>query len=199
MLPDTHTGYLNIRYTPRRTPTPLGPGAPRAALLQTPHLSQDLASSGIGFLLHSLRSPSLARRRARRAPRPPRRSAMARARSQARGVRTPDRSRAAGATRIPLIYRETPPPARPPEQTAPGPQCGRGVRTDPDAAQAPGQGVRSAGVVPTRATPHPCFPPPPPRPAAALGPVCATSLGLRKRQGPTGSRCWKPSSWACTK
>lgn len=59
----------------------MGPGAPRAALLQTSHLSWDVAFSGVLFPLRSLRTPSTGSRRARRAPRPQRRSAMAKAKS----------------------------------------------------------------------------------------------------------------------
>ena len=103
-----------VVHTPRHTSTPSGPGAP---LLQTPHLSRDLASSGVRFPLRSLRTLSPARRRARRAPRPPRRSAMARARSRALtapGPRGPPGSRSFAEIRLLR-------PA-PPEQTAPSPK-----------------------------------------------------------------------------
>lgn len=126
MLPVSQTGLLeHPLHTPRHTSTPSGPGAPGAPLLQTPHLSRDLVSSGVRFPLRSLRTPSPARRRARRAPRPPRRSAMARARSRALtapGPRGLPGSRSFADIRL-LRH-------APLEQTAPGPKSVRAGEWD---------------------------------------------------------------------
>lgn len=138
MLPVTQTSLLeHPLHTPRHTSTPSGPGAPGAPLLQTPHLSRDLASSGVRFPLRSLRTLSPARRRARRAPRPPRRSAMARARSPAltapgpRGPPDPAHLQRYASSGPPPLSKQR--PARSP--------CGRGSGTDPHTAQAPGLGA----------------------------------------------------------
>lgn len=118
-------------------------------LLHPPHLSRALASSGVRFPPRSLQTLSRARRRARRVPRPPCRSVMAKAKPWAWGVGAPDRSGTRGPPGSAHLRRNAssgPPPSAN-SGTARSP-CGRG--TDPDVV-----GARELRLRFCRGRPHP--------------------------------------------
>lgn len=172
---DTHTCLFEYPLPPLLPPhTPRAQWRPCAARLHPPHLSRALASSGVLFPLRSLRRTSPAKRRARRAPRPPRRSAMARAKPRASVHQTAPGPRGPpGSAQLQRNAFSGPPP-----WANSGParsQCGLG--TDPDATLAPGQGVRSAGAAP---------PEPPPTAAQAMLSV-RSALLLQASRGARGT------------
>ena len=186
MLRDTHTclfehplrahslTHARARtHTHTHTHTSLGPRGAPAALLHPPHLSRALASSGVLFPLRFLPSPSPAKRRARRAPRPPCRSAMAKAKPRASGHQTAPEPRGPPGS----AYLQGNAFPGPPPGANSGPARTRDGRgTDPDATLGAGHGVRGAGhgVRSAGAAPNPGrsarASPTPPRPCSQSGP-----------------------------